>query len=100
MIRAAKSKPGPKQRPTLQSFRDGNETLIKALAANLGPALRCGVQVTAIQQSGDEVQQSGDAQSSKAFAVAVNTTSGAETIVADRLVLALPTNVAAKLLPP
>ena len=100
MIRAAKSKPGPKQRPTLQSFRDGNETLIKALAANLGPALRCGVQATAIQQSGDEVQQSGDAQSSKAFAVAVNTPSGAETVVADRLVLALPTNVAAKLLPP
>src|SRR5271156_3741010 len=44
MMRAAKSKPGPRQHPTLQSFKDGNETLIRALAANLGPALRCGVE--------------------------------------------------------
>jgi oxygen-dependent protoporphyrinogen oxidase len=100
MMRAAKSKPGPKQRPTLQSFRDGNETLIKALAANLGSALRCGVEATAIQQSGDEMPQSGKAESSKALAVALKTKSGAETIVADRLVLAVPTYVAAKLLPP
>src|SRR6202011_4440154 len=49
MMRAAKSKPGPKQRPTLQSFREGNETLIKSLAANLGTSLRCGVEVTAIK---------------------------------------------------
>ena len=45
MMRAAKSKPGPKQRPTLQTFREGNETLIKALAANLGPA-PCGTEVS------------------------------------------------------
>jgi oxygen-dependent protoporphyrinogen oxidase len=100
MIRAVKSKPGPKQHPTLQSFRDGSETLIKALAANLGPALRYGVEVTAIHQRGDEMSQAGNAQSSKAFVVAVKTTSGAETILADRLVLAVPTHVAAKLLPP
>jgi protoporphyrinogen/coproporphyrinogen III oxidase len=125
MIRASKSKPGPKQRPTLQSFRDGNETLIKALAANLGPALRCGVEVTAIRQNGDKIQrsskvQSGGAQLSKtesggvrlgrallgrpqsaeAFAVGVQTKSGTETIVADHLILAVPTYVAAKLLPP
>ncbi len=99
-LRAAKSKPGPKQRPTLQSFRDGNETLIKALAANLGPALRCGIEVIAIQQSADKMPQSGEAQSSKALVVTVKTTSGAETIVADRLVLAVPTHVAAKLFPP
>ena len=100
MMRAAKSKPGPKQRPTLQSFRDGNETLIRSLAANLGSALRCGVEAIAIQQSGEEMPQSGKTQSSKAFVVAVKTTSGAETIVADRLVLAVPTHVAAKLLQP
>jgi oxygen-dependent protoporphyrinogen oxidase len=98
MMRAAKSKPGPKQRPTLQSFRDGNETLIKALAANLGPALRCGVEVTAVQQGGAEISQSGEAQSDEPFVVDVKTTSGAESIVADRLVLATPTYVAAKLL--
>jgi oxygen-dependent protoporphyrinogen oxidase len=100
MMRAAKSKPSPRQRPTLQSFRDGNETLIRSLAANLGSALRCGVEAIAIQQSGEEMPQSGKTQSSKAFVVAVKTTSGAETIVADRLVLAVPTHVAAKLLQP
>ncbi|HEY6389592.1 MAG TPA: protoporphyrinogen oxidase [Candidatus Acidoferrum sp.] len=95
MLRGAKSKPGPKQRPTLQSFRDGNETLVKALAADLGPALRCGVEVTAIQQGGE-----GMPQSRETFAVDVETMSGTETMVADRLVFAAPTYVAAKLLPP
>ena len=95
MIRAAKSKPGPRQRPTLQSFRDGNETLIKALAANIGPALRCGVAVTAIQQGGAGIPQSGER-----FVVDAKTTDGVETIIADRLVLATPTHVAAKFLRP
>jgi oxygen-dependent protoporphyrinogen oxidase len=95
MLRAAKSKPGPKQRPTLQSFRDGNETLIKALAANLGPSLRCGVAVTAIQQSGAGIPQSG-----QRFVVDAKTTSGAETMVIDRLIVATPTHVAQKLLSP
>jgi oxygen-dependent protoporphyrinogen oxidase len=98
MMRVVKSKPDPKQRPTLQSFRDGNETLIKALAAKLGPALRCGVEVTAIRRSVDEMPQSGKGQSAEPFVVDVKTASSAETIVADRLVLAVPTYIAAKLL--
>jgi oxygen-dependent protoporphyrinogen oxidase len=89
MMRAAKSKPGPKQRPTLQSFRDGNETLIKALAAKLGPALRCGVEVTAIQHSGADSKQP-----DKTFVVQTLTEAGAENIVADHLVLATSTHVA------
>jgi protoporphyrinogen/coproporphyrinogen III oxidase len=98
MIRAAKSKPGPRQRPTLQTFRDGNETLIKALAANLGPALRCGVEVTAIHHSGARTSLS--PENAEKLVVDVKTIGGAETIVADRLVLAVPTYVAAKLLSP
>jgi protoporphyrinogen/coproporphyrinogen III oxidase len=94
MLRAAKSKPGPKKRPTLQSFRAGNETLIKALAANLGPALRCGVEVTTIQNSG-----AGSPQSGKPFVVEARTDAGTENIICDRLVLAVPTYLAAKLLP-
>ncbi|HMD08152.1 MAG TPA: protoporphyrinogen oxidase [Candidatus Acidoferrum sp.] len=95
MLRVGKSKPGPKQRPTLQSFRDGNERLVKALAANLGPALRCGVEVTTIQNSGAESPQSG-----KPFVVEARTGAGTENILAGRLVLAAPTYVAANLLPP
>jgi protoporphyrinogen/coproporphyrinogen III oxidase len=93
MMRAAKSKPGPKQRPTLQSFKEGNETLIKALTANLGPALRCGVEVTAIQRSSADTTQP-----DKTFVVQTLTEAGDEHIIADRLVLAVPTYVAANLL--
>jgi protoporphyrinogen/coproporphyrinogen III oxidase len=93
MLRAAKSKPGPKQRPTLQSFRDGNETLVKALASDLGPALRCGVEVTAIHGSGADTTQP-----DKTFVVQTLTEAGAENIIADRLILAVPTYVAVRLL--
>lgn len=95
MMRAAKSKPGPKQRPTLQSFKNGNEILIKTLAAKLGPALRCGVEVTAIHQVGAEPGQSGEP-----FEVQTKTLDSTDTIIADRLVLATPTYAAAKLLRP
>jgi oxygen-dependent protoporphyrinogen oxidase len=95
MLRAAKSKPSPKQRPTLQSFKNGNETLIKALATNLAPALRCGVEVTAIQHSGAASRQSGTP-----FVVEARTDASTENIICERLVLAVPTYLAAKLLLP
>jgi oxygen-dependent protoporphyrinogen oxidase len=89
MIRAAKSKPGPKQRPTLQSFKNGNETLIKALAANLGPALRLGVAVTKIQRA---------PAASASYTVTLTTHGSSEEITADHLVIATPTNAGAALL--
>jgi oxygen-dependent protoporphyrinogen oxidase len=95
MMRAAKSKKGPKQRPTLQSFRDGNETLIRALARNLGPALRCGIEVTAIQRGGTGLPSPGEG-----FVVDAKTEAGTESLVADGLILAVPTYVAASLLHP
>jgi len=95
MMRAAKSKTGPKQRPTLQTFRDGNETLIMALARNLGHALRCGTEVTAIQRRGTGLPSSGEG-----FEVRAKTEAGAESMVADGIILAVPTYVAASLLHP
>jgi oxygen-dependent protoporphyrinogen oxidase len=95
MTRAAKSKPGPRQRPTLLTFRDGNEALIKSLAANLGTSLRCGVEVTAIRQGEVGIPPSGER-----FVVDAKTIDGTETIVADHLVLAVPTYVAANFLRP
>jgi oxygen-dependent protoporphyrinogen oxidase len=95
MMRAAKSKKGPKPWPTLQTFRDGNETLIRALARNLGPALRCGIEVTAIQRGG-----TGLPSPAEGFVVGAKTEAGAESMVADGLILAVPTYVAAKLLHP
>jgi protoporphyrinogen/coproporphyrinogen III oxidase len=36
MLRLAKSKKGPREHPTLNTFREGNETLVRALANKLG----------------------------------------------------------------
>jgi protoporphyrinogen/coproporphyrinogen III oxidase len=74
----------PRQRPTLQSFHQGNQTLIDALGANLGPNLRCGVPAKSIRQSA-------------ATTLEVTLTTN-ETIVADQLVIATPSLQAAQLL--
>ncbi len=39
MFRVAKSKKGPRERPTLNTFREGNETIVRALTSKLGPAI-------------------------------------------------------------
>ncbi|MHB8502036.1 MAG: protoporphyrinogen oxidase [Candidatus Acidiferrales bacterium] len=90
MLRAAKSKKGPKQRPTLQSFRDGNETLIKALSANLGPALRTDVSVTEIRRT--------NAGASTKYELTLSARGSTEPLIADNLVLATPTYAATTLL--
>src|ERR1700720_136584 len=48
MMRAAKSRKAPRERPTLLSFRHGNETIIQALAAKIGSRLRLGAEVVGI----------------------------------------------------
>jgi len=93
MLRAATSKPKPRHKPALQSFREGNETLVRALAANLGPALRCGVEAVSLQNSG-----AGRPQAGARFVVDIKSNVGNETFVADQLVLAIPPNAAARLL--
>jgi oxygen-dependent protoporphyrinogen oxidase len=93
MMRAAKSKQGPRERPKLCSFREGNETLVRALAANLGANLRCSTKVVAIQNDG-----AGSGAKGQRFVVDVQTEYGSETFIADYLVMAAPTNVAGSLL--
>jgi protoporphyrinogen/coproporphyrinogen III oxidase len=93
MLRAAKSKPKPRHKPTLQSFREGNETLVRALAANLGAALRCGVEVTSLQRGG-----AGQTSAGSRFVVDTRSKTGSESIVADHLILATPPNIASNLL--
>ena len=90
MLRAAKSKPVPKHKPALQSLRDGNETLIRALAANLGTALRTEVSVKEIQRI-----NTGKASS---YEATLNASGSPEQIVADNLVIATPTQSSANLL--
>jgi oxygen-dependent protoporphyrinogen oxidase len=88
MLRAAKSRNGPKERPTLLSFRDGNETLVRALAAKIGSGLRVNAEVVNIAI----------ARTVGKFEVRVRGAGGEETLVVERLVMATPADVAGRLL--
>ncbi|HEY2457519.1 MAG TPA: protoporphyrinogen oxidase [Candidatus Acidoferrum sp.] len=85
--------PGPRERPTLQSFREGNETLVQALAAKLGDRLRCATEISYI----DHIDSSPQVNAPR-FRITLRGPRGAEIIEAERLVLAVPTDVAGKLL--
>jgi oxygen-dependent protoporphyrinogen oxidase len=87
MFRLAKSKKAPRERPALQTFRDGNETLIHALRNKLGPALRTQARVTAISR-----------QSGRLFAVRIVANGGDQSLTTNSLILATPTDVTGKLL--
>ena len=93
IMRPARSKQGPRERPALQTFRDGNETLVRALTAKLGTSLSCGTEVKAIQCGG-----AGSGPRGLRFVVDVNSPAGDETLVVDNLILATPTNITARLL--
>jgi oxygen-dependent protoporphyrinogen oxidase len=87
MLRLAKSKKGPRERPTLQSFREGNETLVRALANKLGAALLTETSVAQISRQNDG-----------SFDIQLKTKHGGESVSARSLILATPTNVTGKLL--
>jgi protoporphyrinogen/coproporphyrinogen III oxidase len=85
--------PAPREKATLQTFRDGNETLIRAIAANLGEQLTCGVEVTGI-----EALASSQEPKAPRFRVALRGSRGNETVETERLVLSIPTESAGTLL--
>jgi len=90
MRRAAKSQKGSRERPTLLSFRNGNETLIRALAEKLGSKLRLSAEVLgiAVSREAEKVR----------FELRLRQAGSEETLIADRLVLATPADVAGVLL--
>jgi oxygen-dependent protoporphyrinogen oxidase len=87
-LRLAKNKPKTQQsrRPGVYSFRNGNETLTRALAASLGDALRCMTSVVEIE---------GD---TSGFRLEVTGAQGRESLRAEKLVLATPAFVHRELL--
>ena len=90
MLRLAKSRKGPRERPTLLAFREGNETLIRALANKLGPALFTETAATGISRRQDG-----------SFAVHLQSHGrGDESFSAKSVILATPTDIAGKLLAP
>ena len=91
MLANAKKQPSnqPRQRPTLLSFADGTQTFTDALAAKLGDRLLLDTSVTGIAR---------DSVSPPAFQVAARTGGEEHSVVADKLIVATPTDVAATLL--
>jgi protoporphyrinogen/coproporphyrinogen III oxidase len=87
MMRLAKSKKGPRERPTLQTFRQGNETLVRALANKLGPALLTETKVAELS-----------CQNGRSFQIRLENRRGSESVFPDSLILATPTDVTGTLL--
>jgi protoporphyrinogen/coproporphyrinogen III oxidase len=93
MKEAAKSSSAPTKRPTLSTFRGGNETLVQALVARLENSLCCNTQVLSIRR-----EPSGTSAPASTFTTEVRVSGSTETITSDFLILATPTNTAARLL--
>ena len=93
--RKAKRGPLPREKPTLQTFREGNDTLVRALAEKLGPYLSLEAEVISIRPL-----DPGREPKTPRFRVGLHTPSGAEFLETERLVLAVPTDRAGKLLAP
>src|SRR5258708_28875766 len=87
MLRLAKSKQGPRERPALQTLRDGNETLMRALSSKLGSALLTETTVTGISRDSDS-----------SFEVRLKGHNGEESVRATSLIMATPTDVTGRLL--
>jgi oxygen-dependent protoporphyrinogen oxidase len=87
MMRVTKSKIGPRERPTLNTFREGNETLVRALADKLGPSLRTGLRVTGLSR-----------QSDGSFELRFEGRGPEEPVSTKSLIFATPTDVTGKLL--
>src|SRR6266851_1057246 len=90
MIGAATNRKGSRERPTLLSFREGNETLVRALAAKIGSGLRLNAEVATIAVARDGAGGK--------FEVRLRATGGEEKLLAAQLVLATATDVAGRLL--
>ncbi len=85
----------PKEKPTLQTFRDGNETLIRAIAGRLGERLTCGTELTRI-----EALNPGQEPKAARFRLGLRGPRGEETVETERLILSVPTETAGRLLEP
>jgi protoporphyrinogen/coproporphyrinogen III oxidase len=83
----------PREKPTLQAFQKGNETLIRALAAKLDERLFCDVALSSIN-----ALDPGREPKAARFLVTMHTPRGEEKLEAERLILAVPTQVAGNLL--
>ena len=87
MIRLAKPRKGPRERPTLLTFREGNETLVRALSSKLGTALRTHMTITGVSVRNDG-----------SYDVTLEDGGQGESVSTKSLAFATPTDVTGQLL--
>ena len=95
LLFSAKKRAASAEKPTLQTFRDGNQTLIQALAANLGSNLRCGVTAQRVRLTTASPDATIDAPT---FEVTLLANGREELLTTNRLIIATPAQEAATLL--
>jgi oxygen-dependent protoporphyrinogen oxidase len=86
MIRLAKNKKGSREKSTLNTFRQGNETLVRALANELGPTILTRTSATNLYKQNDG-----------SFHVSLEGAS-ADSVSAKCVILSAPTDATGKLL--
>jgi len=87
MMRLAQAKKGPRERQTLNTFHDGNETLVRALANRLGPAVLPRMRATGMYRQNDGL-----------FHVSLEGAGGNDSVSARSVILATPTETTGNLL--
>jgi oxygen-dependent protoporphyrinogen oxidase len=95
LLFSAKKRTASAEKPTLQTFREGNQTLIQALAANLGSNLRCGVTAQRIRVTTISREATIDTPT---FEVTLLAKGREELLTTNRLIIATPAQEAATLL--
>jgi protoporphyrinogen/coproporphyrinogen III oxidase len=91
LLFSARKRSASAEKPTLQTFREGNQMLIHALAANLGSYLRCGVTAQRIRLT---MPSSG----TPTFEITVTANGPEEVLTTNCLIIATPAQQAATLL--
>jgi oxygen-dependent protoporphyrinogen oxidase len=90
MRRTAQLREGPRERPTLLSFREGNDTLVRALAAKIGPSLSMGAEVVGISDRRE--------LAASRFEARISAAGREESVLVDHVVLATSADIAGTLL--
>jgi oxygen-dependent protoporphyrinogen oxidase len=95
LLFSAKKRAPSAEKPTLQTFREGNQTLIDALAAHLGPNLRCGVTAQSVRIRPASRDSETDTPT---FEVTLLANDREEVLTTNRLIIATPAQQAGTLL--
>jgi len=95
LLFAAKKRVPSAEKLTLQTFRDGNQTFVQALAANLGSKLRCSVTAQRVRLTTSSHHTGINAP---AFEVTLLANGREELLTTNRVIMATPAQQAARLL--